>query len=406
MGFLYQEIERPLCPVLASMEHDGFLIDERGVTEFGGLLSARIEEIKIELVELAGKPFNPNSPAHLSEILFNKLGLPTGKKTKTGYSTDVDVLEKLIPYHPIVGKILEYRKLSKLYNTYVIGLKKCIRPDGRIHSTFNQTETRTGRISSSDPNVQNIPVRTELGAEMRKFFVAREGCTLVDADYSQIELRVLAAISGDRHMIEGFEKGADIHRMTASQVFHIPFEEVPPELRSRSKAINFGIVYGISAFSLAQDIHVTVKEAQQYINDYLATYSGVDAYMKSTVEKARQDGYVETIFHRPRALPDILSKKPALRGFSERVAMNMPIQGTAADIIKLAMIRVFQRLKAEGLRSRLILQVHDELIVEAPEKEADQVMEIVRCEMEHAADLAVKMQADVHKGKTWYDAKG
>ena len=241
---------------------------------------------------------------------------------------------------------------------------------------------------------------------MRKFFVAREGCTLVDADYSQIELRVLAAISGDRHMIEGFEKGADIHRMTASQVFHIPFEEVPPELRSRSKAINFGIVYGISAFSLAQDIHVTVKEAQQYINDYLATYSGVDAYMKSTVEKARQDGYVETIFHRPRALPDILSKKPALRGFSERVAMNMPIQGTAADIIKIAMVRVHRRLAEQGLQARLILQVHDELIVEAPEAEADQAAAILQYEMVHAVDLAVPMSVDVHLGRDWYTAKG
>ncbi len=406
MTFVYEEIERPLCPVLASMEREGVLIDRQGVSDFGNLLSASIEELKTQLVELAGQPFNPNSPAHLSEILFNKLGLPKGKKTKTGYSTDVDVLEKLIPYHPIAGKILEYRQLSKLYNTYVIGLQKCVRADGRIHSTFNQTETRTGRISSSDPNVQNIPVRTALGAEMRKFFVAKEGCTLVDADYSQIELRVLAAVSGDAHMIEAFRQGADIHRMTASQVFHVPFEEVPPELRSRSKAINFGIVYGISAYSLSQDIHVTVREAQQYIDDYLKTYSGVADYMKNSVEKARADGYVETIFHRPRFLPDIHSKKPALRGFSERVAMNMPIQGTAADIIKLAMIRVSRRLKAEGMDSRLILQVHDELIVEAPLAEADRVAEIVREEMEHAVSLAVEMKADVHQGRTWYAAKG
>ena len=406
MTYVYEEIERPLCPVLASMEREGVLIDRRGVDEFGDLLSADIEELKTQLVELAGQPFNPNSPAHLSEILFNKLGLPKGKKTKTGYSTDVDVLEKLIPYHPIVEKILEYRRLSKLYNTYVVGLQKCVRADGRIHSTFNQTETRTGRISSSDPNVQNIPVRTPLGAEMRKFFVAKEGCTLVDADYSQIELRVLAAVSGDAHMIEAFRRGADIHRMTASQVFHVPFEEVPPELRSRSKAINFGIVYGISAYSLSQDIHVTVREAQQYINDYLKTYSGVADYMKNSVEKARADGYVETIFHRPRFLPDIHSQKPALRGFSERVAMNMPIQGTAADIIKLAMIRVARRLKAEGMDSRLILQVHDELIVEAPLDEADRAAEIVREEMEHAVHLAVEMKADVHQGKTWYAAKG
>ena len=406
MTYVYKEIERPLCPVLASMEREGVLIDRQGVSDFGDLLSASIEELKTQLVELAGQPFNPNSPAHLSEILFNKLGLPKGKKTKTGYSTDVDVLEKLIPYHPIAGKILEYRQLSKLYNTYVIGLQKCVRADGRIHSTFNQTETRTGRISSSDPNVQNIPVRTALGAEMRKFFVAKEGCTLVDADYSQIELRVLAAVSGDAHMIEAFRQGADIHRMTASQVFHVPFDEVPPELRSRSKAINFGIVYGISAYSLSQDIHVTVREAQQYIDDYLKTYSGVADYMKNSVEKARADGYVETIFHRPRFLPDIHSKKPALRGFSERVAMNMPIQGTAADIIKLAMIRVSRRLKAEGMDARLILQVHDELIVEAPLAEADRAAEIVREEMEHAVSLAVEMKADVHQGRTWYAAKG
>ena len=406
MTFVYEGIERSLCPVLASMEREGVLIDRQGVSDFGDLLSARIEELKTELVELAGQPFNPNSPAHLSEILFKKLGLPTGKKTKTGYSTDVDVLEKLIPYHPIVGKILEYRKLAKLYNTYVVGLQKCVRADGRIHSTFNQTETRTGRISSSDPNVQNIPVRTALGAEIRKFFVAKEGCTLVDADYSQIELRVLAAVSGDTHMIEAFRQGADIHRMTASQVFHVPFDEVPPELRSRSKAINFGIVYGISAFSLSQDIGVTVREAQQYIDDYLSTYSGVAAYMKNSVEKARADGYVETVFHRPRYLPDIHSKKPALRSFSERVAMNMPIQGTAADIIKLAMIHVYRRLKEEGLASRLILQVHDELIVEAPLEEADRAAAIVREEMEGAVKLAVEMKADVHQGKTWYDAKG
>lgn len=406
MEFLYQEIERPLCEVLASMEEEGFLVDEAGITAFGKALDEQIEKLKAELMELAGQEFNPNSPAHLSEILFNKLGLPTGKKTKTGYSTDVEVLEKLLPYHPIVGKILEYRKLSKLSSTYVTGLKKCIQPDGRVHSTFNQTETRTGRISSSDPNVQNIPVRTELGAEMRKFFVAKEGCTLVDADYSQIELRVLAAISGDKNMIDGFAKGADIHRMTASQVFHVPFEDVPAELRSRSKAINFGIVYGISAFSLSQDIHVSVKEAKQYIEDYLHTYNGVDAYMKQSVESAREKGYVETLFHRPRYLPDIHSKKPALRGFSERVAMNMPIQGTAADIIKLAMIRVYRRLRDEHLESRLILQVHDELLVEAKESEVDQVMRIVKEEMEHAADLSVKLSVDIHQGKDWYQAKG
>lgn len=406
MDFLYKEIELPLCEVLASMEHEGFMIDERSLTEFGEDLSAQIEQLKIDIIGLAGVPFNINSTQHLADVLFNRLGLPPKKKTKTGYSTDAEVLESLRPLHPIIDKILEYRQLSKLYSTYVVGLKKCIRPDRRVHSTFNQTETRTGRISSLDPNVQNIPVRTPLGAEMRKFFVAKEGFTLVDADYSQIELRILAHISGDEHMIKGFQDGADIHRMTASQVFHIPFDEVPPELRSRSKAINFGIVYGISAFSLSQDIHVTVKEAKQYIEDYLNTYSGVNNYMKESVEKAKNLGYVETMFHRPRALPDINSKKPALRGFSERVAMNMPIQGTAADIIKLAMIKVYRRLKEENLRSRLILQVHDELMVEAAEDEVQKVKEIVKYEMENAAKLSVKLEVDIHDGKNWYIAKG
>lgn len=406
MDFLYKEIELPLCEVLASMEQEGFLIDGRSLTQFGEELSAEIEQLKIDIIDLAGVPFNINSTQHLSDVLFNRLGLPPKKKTKTGYSTDAEVLESLRPLHPIIDKILEYRQLSKLYSTYVVGLKKAIRPDGRVHSTFNQTETRTGRISSLEPNIQNIPVRTPLGAEMRKFFVAREGFTLVDADYSQIELRILAHISGDERMIQGFRDGADIHRMTASQVFRVPFDQVPPELRSRAKAINFGIVYGISAFSLSQDIHVTVKEAKQYIEDYLRTYSGVDRYMKGSVEQAKKQGYVETMFHRPRALPDINSKKPALRGFSERVAMNMPIQGTAADIIKLAMIRVYRRLKEENLRSKLILQVHDELLVEAAEDEVQTVKEIVRSEMENAAKLSVKLEVDIHDGKNWYIAKG
>ncbi|MDD6034312.1 MAG: DNA polymerase, partial [Oscillospiraceae bacterium] len=406
MDFLYREIELPLCEVLASMEEEGFMVDESGITAFGVLLDSQIEALKQEITELAGVEFNLNSTRDLADVLFNRLGLPPKKKTKTGYSTDAEVLESLRGLHPIVGKILEYRQLSKLSSTYVVGLKKCIQPDGRVHSTFNQTETRTGRISSAEPNVQNIPVRTPLGAEMRKFFVAKEGFTLVDADYSQIELRLLAHISGDENMIRGFREGADIHRMTASQVFGIPFEQVPPQMRSRAKAINFGIVYGISAYSLSQDIHTSVKEAKQYIEDYLHTYSGVDAYMKASVEKAREQGYVETLFHRPRYLPDIHSKKPALRGFSERVAMNMPIQGTAADIIKLAMNRVYRRLKEEGLHSRLILQVHDELLVETALDELDRVREIVRTEMENAVSYSVKLEADVHDGKNWYMAKG
>lgn len=406
MDYLYREIELPLCEVLASMEHEGFMVDENGIIAFGEVLDAQIESLKAEITGLAGVSFNLNSTRDLADVLFNRLGLPPKKKTKTGYSTDAEVLDSLRGMHPIVEKILEYRQLSKLSSTYVVGLRKCIDTDSRVRSTFNQTETRTGRISSTEPNVQNIPVRTPLGAEMRKFFVAKEGYTLVDADYSQIELRILAHISGDENMIRGFKDGADIHRMTASQVFGIPFDLVPPQMRSRAKAINFGIVYGISAYSLSQDIHTTVKEAKQYIEDYLRTYSGVDAYMKNSVAKARECGYVETLFHRPRYLPDINSKKPALRGFSERVAMNMPIQGTAADVIKLAMNRVYHRLKAEGLRSKLILQVHDELLVETALDEVDKVKEIVREEMENAVSFSVKLDADVHVGENWYIAKG
>ena len=406
MEFLYREIELPLCEVLASMEVLGFQVDREGIEGFGRMLDGRIAALKEEIMELAGVPFNFNSTQQLAEVLFNRLGLPHGKKTKSGYSTNAEVLESLRGAHPIIEKILDYRKLQKLSSTYVTGLLKAVQPDGRIHSTFNQTETRTGRISSAEPNVQNIPVRTELGAEMRKFFVAREGWTLIDADYSQIELRILAHISGDRNMIDGFNHGADIHRMTASQVFHVPFDEVPSSLRSRAKAINFGIVYGISAYSLSQDIGVSVAEAQQYIDHYLATYSGIAAYMKRSVETAREKGYAETLFHRPRYLPDIHASRAQLRAFSERVAMNMPIQGTAADIIKLAMNRVYKRLKEEGYRARLILQVHDELLVEAPLDEAEKVKELVKYEMEHVADYAVKLLSDAHVGENWYLAKG
>ena len=406
MDFLYREIELPLCEVLASMEVIGFAVDVDGIQAFGDKLQQQIDTLKDEIMELAGVPFNFNSTQQLAEVLFNRLGLPPGKKTKSGYSTNAEVLESLRGMHPIIEKILDYRKLTKLLSTYVVGLTRAVREDGRIHSTFNQTETRTGRISSAEPNIQNIPVRTELGAEMRKFFVATKGSTLVDADYSQIELRILAHISGDQHMIDGFKQGADIHRMTASQVFHVPFDEVPSKLRSRAKAINFGIVYGISAYSLSQDIGVSVKEAQQYINDYLHTYQGVSDYMKRSVEQARERGYVETLFHRPRYLPDIHASKAPLRAFSERVAMNMPIQGTAADIIKLAMIHVYRRLRDEGMKARLILQVHDELIVEAPVDEAEKVREIVVYEMEHVADYSVRLLSDAHIGDNWYLAKG
>lgn len=406
MDFLYREIELPLCEVLASMEVTGFAVDVDGIQSFGDKLQQQIDTLKDEIMELAGVPFNFNSTQQLAEVLFNRLGLPPGKKTKSGYSTNAEVLESLRGMHPIIEKILDYRKLTKLLSTYVVGLTRAVREDGRIHSTFNQTETRTGRISSTEPNVQNIPVRTELGAEMRKFFVAPEGWTLVDADYSQIELRILAHISGDKNMIAGFAEGADIHRMTASQVFHIPFDEVPSRLRSQAKAINFGIVYGISAYSLSQDIGVSVKEAQEYINNYLHTYQGVSDYMQRSIEQAREHGFVETLFHRPRYLPDIHASKAPLRAFSERVAMNMPIQGTAADIIKLAMIHVYRRLRDEGLKARLILQVHDELIVEAPKEEAEKVRDIVVQEMENVVDYSVRLLSDAHIGDNWYLAKG
>ena len=332
--------------------------------------------------------------------------LPVKKKTKSGYSTNAEVLESLRYDNPIVEMVLQYRTLAKLNSTYCEGLLKVIGDDGRIHSSFNQTETRTGRISSTEPNLQNIPVRTELGREMRKFFCAKEGCVLVDADYSQIELRVLAHIAGDENMIAAFRNNDDIHAITASQVFNMPLDMVTPLMRSRAKAVNFGIVYGIGAFSLAKDIGVSNKEAKHYIESYLAHYSGVDKYMDKVVERAKLDGYVETMFGRRRYLPELSSGKHMLRAFGERVARNMPIQGTAADIIKIAMIRVDNRLQAENLRARLILQVHDELLVEAPEEESELVRQLLQEEMENAVSLSVPLTADAAIGKTWYDAKG
>ena len=354
----------------------------------------------------AGCEFNINSPKQLGEVLFEKLQLPGGKKTKTGYSTNADVLEGLQAESPVVHDILEYRTLAKLKSTYCDGLTRVVGADGRIHSSFNQTETRTGRISSTEPNLQNIPVRTDAGRELRRYFRAADGCTLIDADYSQIELRVLAHVADDEAMIDAFRTGQDIHRMTASQVFHLPPELITPILRSRAKAVNFGIVYGIGAFSLAKDIHVSRAEAGQYIRDYLAHYTGVDAYMTRVVAQARTDGYAQDLFGRRRYLPELASSNFNLRSFGERVARNMPIQGAAADIIKIAMIRVRDRLRAEGLRARLILQVHDELIVEAPESEAVRAADILKEEMEHAVALRVPMTVDIHMGKTWYDAKG
>nr|AHF25387.1 DNA polymerase I [uncultured bacterium Contig137] len=402
---LLDEIEMPLARVLASMEKEGFLVDGEGIRKFGESLQQRIEKTAGEIYAEAGCEFNLNSPKQLGEALFEKMGLPGKKKTKSGYSTNAAVLEELAPDYPVVGKILEYRTLSKLNSTYCEGLLKVIGEDGRVHSSLNQTETRTGRISSSEPNLQNIPVRSALGREMRKFFIAKEGCVLIDADYSQIELRVLAHMANDKNMINAFNDGEDIHTITASQVFGLPPLMITPELRSRAKAVNFGIVYGIGAFSLSKNIGVSVREADEYIKGYLANFSGVDSYMKSVVENAKRTGYVETVFKRRRYLPEIQSSNGNIRASGERMAMNMPIQGTAADIIKIAMIKVSRALEEMNLRAKLILQIHDELIVEAPEDEALTVKNILKREMESAVNMRVSMLADVGSGKTWYDSK-
>lgn len=403
---LLDDIEIPLADVLAKMENIGFDVDRQGIEDYGKMLTGQINSLQESIYESAGTQFNINSPKQLGKVLFEDLGLPCKKKTKSGYSTNAEVLESLRYEHPVVEMVLQYRTLAKLNSTYCEGLLKVIGDDGRIHSSFNQTETRTGRISSTEPNLQNIPVRTELGREMRRFFCAREGWVLVDADYSQIELRVLAHIAHDKNMIEAFKNNEDIHAITASQVFGMPLEMVTPIMRSRAKAVNFGIVYGIGAFSLAKDIGVSNKEASMYIKNYLSHYSGVDEYMKNVVEKAKQDGYVETMFGRRRYLPELTSGKHMLRAFGERVARNMPIQGTAADIIKIAMVKVNDRIKKEGLKARLILQVHDELIVEAPQEESKIVAKLLQEEMENAVSLDVPLTADAAIGKTWYDAKG
>lgn len=403
---LLETIEIPLAEVLASMEQIGVLVDKAGIEQFNEMLTGKIAELQSRIYELAGEEFNINSPKQLGEILFVKLQIPTKKKTKTGFSTNAEVLEGLADEYEIVRCILDYRTLAKLKSTYCEGLLKVIGEDGRIHSCFNQTETRTGRISSTEPNLQNIPVRQELGREMRKFFKAADGNLLVDADYSQIELRVLADIANDQAMIDAFNKDTDIHTVTASQVFHMPEKLVTPLMRSRAKAVNFGIVYGIGAFSLSKDIGVTRAEADRYIKDYLHLYAGVDRYMKEVVEQAKKDGYVKTLFARRRYLPELASSNGMLRAFGERVARNMPIQGTAADIIKIAMIRVYHRLKDENMQAKLILQVHDELIVEAPEAEAQKAAQIVSEEMENACKMKVRLKSDANIGKTWYDAKG
>ena len=401
MHTLYYELELPLCPVLARMEQEGFLVDRKALTEFGQMLEGRIAADQAAIYELAGETFNINSTQQFGKILFEKLGLPPVKKTKTGYSTNAEVLEKLRDKHPIVDAVLDYRQLTKLKSTYVDGLTKVIAPDGRIHTSFQNTVTATGRLSSTEPNLQNIPIRTELGAELRKMFVAGPGHVLVDADYSQIELRLLAHIAGDEHMIAAFRSGEDIHTVTASQVFGVPAELVTHEMRRRAKAVNFGIVYGISDFSLSQDIGVTRREAKEYMERYFETYSGVRAYMTQVVEDAREKGYVSTIMGRRRWLPELKSSNFNTRSFGERVALNAPIQGTAADLIKKAMIRVDARLRAEGLEARLVLQVHDELIVECPEEEADRVCALLTEEMEGVAKLAVPLTAEAHSGQSW-----
>lgn len=401
---LLTEIELPLAGVLARMECAGFDVDKAGIEAFSKKLSTRISTLTDEIFEAVGHEFNINSPKQLGVALFEDLGLPCKKKTKSGYSTNAEVLEGLRSAHPVVEKIMEYRTLTKLKSTYCDGLLKVIDTDGRIHTRFNQVETRTGRISSLEPNLQNIPIRTDLGREMRKFFIAAPGCRLVDADYSQIELRVLASMAGDKAMIDAFNSGADIHTATAAQVFGLPPEMITPQLRSRAKAVNFGIVYGIGAFSLAKDIGVSNKEAKAYIDSYMHTYQGVATYMQRMIDAAKDTGYASTLFGRRRYLPELAASNHMLRAFGERVARNMPIQGTAADIIKIAMVRVDRRLYAEGMESRLILQVHDELIVEAPEAEADRALQIVTEEMEHACDMAVLLRADGKIGQTWYDA--
>ena len=404
MTKLYYEVELPLCRVLADMEASGFYVDRKALYDFGESLNDGIAQMQAGIWAHAGHEFNINSPKQLGEVLFEELMLPSGKKTKSGWSTNADVLEKLRDKHPIIGEILEYRMLTKLKSTYADGLLKVIAPDGRIHTNFQMTVTATGRLSSTEPNLQNIPVRRKLGAQIRKMFVASPGKVLVDADYSQIELRLLAHISGDKAMQEAFLSGEDFHTVTASRVFGVPLDEVTPALRSRAKAVNFGIVYGISAFSLAQDIGVYPSEAKAYMEAYLDKYHGVRDYMKSIVEKAKTDGYVDTLFARRRYLPELKSSNFNVRSFGERVALNMPIQGTAADIIKIAMVNVHRRLAKEGLEAKLILQVHDELIVECPDSEAERVKEILTHEMENAASLSVPLTVDAHIGHSWAEA--
>lgn len=405
MAKLMFEIEQPLTEVLASMEHDGVGINVEGVKKFGENLVDEIGGLESQIYFMCGKEFNISSPKQLGEVLV-EMGVPLKKKTKTGYSTGAEILEELRGDYPVIDLVLRYRQLTKLNSTYVEGLLKTVADDGRIHTSFRQTETRTGRISSTEPNLQNIPVRTELGREMRKFFVAQDGRILLDADYSQIELRIVAHICGDETMIKGFNEGADIHTATAAQVFGLPAEMVTPEMRSAAKAVNFGIIYGIGAFSLSKDINVSVYEAKKYIKDYLHNFPNVEKFMNETVENAKKDGYVTTMFGRKRYVPELSASNKNMQAAGKRIAMNTPVQGSAADIIKIAMVRVYNRLKEEVPDAKLILQVHDELIVECSREDADRAAEILAGEMTHACELKVPLTADVNRGESWYDAKG
>ncbi len=405
MDRLYREIEMPLVYALDRMEKEGVHVEKQKLMEYGERLAGQITRLEQEIWAETGETFNINSPKQLGEVLFGKMQLPGGKKTKTGYSTAADVLEKLAPDVPVIAKILEYRQLTKLKSTYADGLSAFIQEDGRIHGTFNQTITATGRISSTEPNLQNIPVRMELGREIRKVFVPREGCLFVDADYSQIELRVLAHMSADPGLIEAYRQDQDIHRITASQVFHIPLEEVTPLQRRNAKAVNFGIVYGISAFGLSEGLSISRQEALDYIDRYFATYPGVKKFLDGLVEQAKNQGYVTTLYGRRRPVPELKSSNFMQRSFGERIAMNSPIQGTAADIMKIAMIRVDRRLHAEGLTARIILQVHDELLVETPLEEEEQVRRILKEEMESAAELSVALEVEIGAGPSWFETK-
>ena len=402
---LYKEIELPLVYVLDHLEKEGILADRQALISYGEQLYVRIQELESLICEEAGEKFNINSPKQLGVILFEKMGLPGGKKTKTGYSTAADILEKLAPDHKIISHILEYRQLTKLKSTYADGLSSCIQEDGRIHSTFNQTITATGRISSTEPNLQNIPMRMELGRLIRKCFVPKPGYVFLDADYSQIELRVLAHMSRDENLIQAYQEAEDIHRITASKVFHVPFDEVTDLQRRNAKAVNFGIVYGISSFGLAQDLSITTKEAGKYIQDYFATYPGIKKFLDDLVAQGKEHGYVTTMFGRRRPIPELSSSNFMQRSFGERIAMNSPIQGTAADIIKIAMNRVHRRLTEGGYESSLILQVHDELLIEAKIEELEDVKAILAEEMVGAAELSVKLEIDMHTGSNWYEAK-